>query len=158
MRQSGHWSRWKQLDYQDYVERLIDRFKNPNIAHETYQIAMDGSQKMPQRIFAAAADAIVKGNSLTPFAFATAAWIRYCSGIGDDGEGYQLRDPREEELVRAFVEGSNNALKVVENFIAIPSLFPEALVQSDEWKTEVSDHLKSMMDQGVCVSIQKVLD
>ncbi|MDN3712921.1 hypothetical protein QWZ10_16330 [Paracoccus cavernae] len=33
-----------------YAEALVARFQNPAIAHATAQIAMDGSQKMPQRI------------------------------------------------------------------------------------------------------------
>ncbi|MEM8652606.1 MAG: mannitol dehydrogenase family protein, partial [Pseudomonadota bacterium] len=70
---------------------------------------------------------------------------------------YRLRDPREEELMQAFDDGSNNALKIVENFLAISSLFPEALIQSETWKNEVGYHLKSMIEQGVYASIQPML-
>lgn len=50
-----------------YRDQLLTRFRNPHIAHKTYQIAMDGSQKMPQRIFAPAQDAVRRGQDVTPF-------------------------------------------------------------------------------------------
>src|SRR6218665_509891 len=40
------------IDLAGYMDRLVERFENPTIAHRTQQIAMDGSQKLPQRIFA----------------------------------------------------------------------------------------------------------
>jgi fructuronate reductase len=38
------------VDLATYAEALLDRFRNPAIHHLTWQIAMDGSQKLPQRI------------------------------------------------------------------------------------------------------------
>ena len=34
----------------DYCSNLLERYQNPAIEHRTWQIAMDGSQKLPQRI------------------------------------------------------------------------------------------------------------
>jgi len=85
----------KGVDLEDYAQALLQRFKNPNIAHETYQIAMDGSQKMPQRIFEPALVALENGNDAGTYAFATAAWIRYLAAQHDNGEKYALRDPLE---------------------------------------------------------------
>jgi mannitol-1-phosphate/altronate dehydrogenase len=33
-----------------YADSLIARFSNPALKHRTWQIAMDGSQKLPQRM------------------------------------------------------------------------------------------------------------
>ena len=38
------------LDLAQYQERLLQRFANPALRHQTRQIAMDGSQKLPQRL------------------------------------------------------------------------------------------------------------
>ena len=62
--------------------QLVERFANPAIAHETYQIAMDGTEKLPQRIGAPALDALrSRASDMRPFAFALAAWARYCLGV-----------------------------------------------------------------------------
>lgn len=37
-------------DLEAYAKLLIDRFTNPSLKHKTWQIAMDGSQKIPQRM------------------------------------------------------------------------------------------------------------
>ncbi|MCZ5895948.1 fructuronate reductase, partial [Escherichia coli] len=37
------------INIQEYADLLIERFSNRNVAHRTGQIAMDGSQKLPQR-------------------------------------------------------------------------------------------------------------
>merc|ERR1712034_12092 len=61
------------VDLAAYAEELLARFANPHLAHQTYQIAMDGTEKMPQRIFAPAAEALRRGQPLDAFAFAAAA-------------------------------------------------------------------------------------
>jgi hypothetical protein len=38
------------VDLTAYADSLIDRFANPALQHRTWQIAMDGSQKLPQRM------------------------------------------------------------------------------------------------------------
>ncbi|WP_371156198.1 mannitol dehydrogenase family protein [Jannaschia sp. 2305UL9-9] len=60
-----------------YADALMERFANPSIAHRCQQIAMDGSQKMPQRIFATARDALAKDIDVAALADATAAWLTY---------------------------------------------------------------------------------
>lgn len=37
-------------DLNAYATLLIERFSNPSLHHRTWQIAMDGSQKLPQRL------------------------------------------------------------------------------------------------------------
>ncbi|MDW3116322.1 fructuronate reductase, partial [Vibrio sp. 1727] len=37
-------------DLEGYAKLLIERFTNPSLKHKTWQIAMDGSQKIPQRM------------------------------------------------------------------------------------------------------------
>lgn len=98
------------IDLADYAEALVARFANPAIAHETFQIAMDGSEKMPQRIFAAIPAARRSGIATRSFAFATAAWLRHASGATHDCAPYQLRDPRAEELTAAFAGKSAKAI------------------------------------------------
>ncbi len=42
--------RIKDVDLTQYADKLIARFANPALKHKTRQIAMDGSQKLPQRM------------------------------------------------------------------------------------------------------------
>ncbi|MEM1373122.1 MAG: mannitol dehydrogenase family protein [Pseudomonadota bacterium] len=113
-------------DFAAYGEALEARFRNPHLAHETYQIAMDGSQKMPQRVLAPALDALERGQDISPFAFATAAWLAYLRGP------HELRDPRAEELTPPTQE----------HIFALPDLVPPALAQSPLWRRAVAAALE----------------
>ncbi len=85
------------MDLAGYATDLARRFANPSIAHQTFQIAMDGSEKLPQRIFLA----VDQARDVAPFAFATAAWLRHVSGSLHDCAPYELRDPRAADLMAA---------------------------------------------------------
>lgn len=87
-----------EIDYTDYAAALEQRFANPAMAHALYQIAMDGSEKLPQRIFAAVEDARRAGVDVRAFAFTTAAWLRHVSGACHDCPTYQIRDPMAQGL------------------------------------------------------------
>ena len=130
------------VDFEDYARKLEARFRNPHIAHETHQIAMDGSEKMPQRIFAPAVDALARGQDPEPFALATAAWIRYLSGRKSTGETYDLRDPREAELRRCWGELAID--RVVDRALTLPGICPDILGSDARWKHSVVSHLSAM--------------
>lgn len=130
------------IDLQDYALDLIHRFENPNIAHETFQIAMDGSEKMPQRIFAPALDAAKQGQSLRPFAFATAAWARHLSGATHDCAAYELRDPRAEAL--SAIAAGRSADQIAQGLRAA-AVAPEALTRHEAFWSEVEGILGDML-------------
>jgi len=131
------------INYQDYCEQLLARFTNPAMAHETYQIAMDGSQKLPLRIFPSAVYALQHAQDLNIFAYATAAWIRYCQICTHANSGYLLQDPRREEIEQALKPQSMDSAAIVSRFLAMENLFPRALLHSQRWKTALVRALDS---------------
>ena len=141
------------IDLSDYARDLRLRFSNPAIAHQTYQIAMDGTQKLPQRLLEPALVALERGQPLEPFAFSVAAWMRYAMGRKDDGETFALRDPREAEI-RAAAEGAGgNGQALATALLALPGLFPARLVETEGFTGMVSRKLETMLGQGVCAAI-----
>ena len=52
------------IDFTQYGAELEARFRNPFIAHETYQIAMDGTLKLPQRLLQPAEAALRMGQDV----------------------------------------------------------------------------------------------
>jgi fructuronate reductase len=140
------------IDLSAYAQQLRLRFANPAIAHETYQIAMDGTEKLPQRILAPALATLQKGLDVRPFAFAIAAWMRYCLGRLDDGTRFALRDPREEEIGRRL-SGASTASDVVDALHELPNLFPERLRTDPFWRHEVKSCLRAMMDDGMLAAL-----
>ena len=85
-------------DLAAYRARLIERFANPALAHRTRQIAMDGSQKIPQRWLATVRDRLARDESIERLALAVAAWLHFLRGIDEAGQRYPIDDPLAADL------------------------------------------------------------
>lgn len=141
------------IDLDAYAAALKARFENPAIAHETFQIAMDGTEKLPQRLLAPAAEIVARGGNAGAFAFAVAAWMRYCLGRTDGGQKYALRDPREAEICMALA-GAATAESVSAALHSLPGLFAAALKDNAAWRRAVAARLATMLDKGMSEAIR----
>ena len=137
------------IDFGDYGRDVAERFANPAIAHRTYQIAMDGTEKLPQRIAAPAFDALRAGGDLRPFAFATAAWARYCLGVAEDGTPFDLRDPRQDRISEVVGAAGGDAGRIVQGLLSLPAVFPDELARSAAFAETTRDILAVMLRDGV---------
>jgi fructuronate reductase len=80
------------FDFAAYRAQLMQRFANPALAHKTLQIAMDGSQKIPQRWLNTVRDRLVAGAPIEHLVLALAAWSQYLGrGSIDDPMAVELR-------------------------------------------------------------------
>src|SRR5262249_26008983 len=81
------------IDVIAYQNALVERFGNPALPHRTQQIAMDGSQKLPQRLLGTVRDNLAAGRSIELAGLAVAGWMRYVSGVDEAGGEIRLSDP-----------------------------------------------------------------
>ncbi|MBS0321509.1 MAG: mannitol dehydrogenase family protein [Proteobacteria bacterium] len=81
------------IDLADYRRSLLARYRNPALPHRTQQIAMDGSQKIPQRWLNTIRDRIAARAPWPRLAVALGAWIRYASGVDEHGALIDVVDP-----------------------------------------------------------------
>lgn len=124
------------IDLEAYMAELMERFENPTVAHKTKQIAMDGSQKLPQRIFAGAVEDLAAGRDAGTSAFVTALWIAYAKRTPD------IDDPRCEELRTAAARSDDNDPSAP--FFDLPGLFPQALTDNSAWRARVNAELEKL--------------
>jgi fructuronate reductase len=80
-------------DLNAYSASLLQRFANPALRHRTWQIATDGSQKLPQRLLGTMQDRLRQGLPIDTHALAVAGWMRYVTGIDEKGQAIDVRDP-----------------------------------------------------------------
>ncbi len=137
------------IDLADYANDLVQRFRNPAIAHETYQIAMDGTEKLPQRIFAPAIDALSRGDDAGVYALAVAAWMRYCLGKDENAVSYALRDPREAEIANCLAGQGSSAADTVDALFSLPGFFPAQLLTATLWRHKVLRYFTLMLERGM---------
>ncbi|MGF6421839.1 mannitol-1-phosphate/altronate dehydrogenase [Lelliottia sp. 489] len=99
------------VDLTGYADSLIDRFANPALQHRTWQIAMDGSQKLPQRMLEGVRVHLARESAWPLLALGIAGWMRYVSGVDDNGNAIDIRDPLSDKI-RALVETSSEEERV----------------------------------------------
>lgn len=88
-------------DLTAYATALVERFANPALHHRLIQIAMDGSQKIPQRWLETLEENRIAGRSCPAILAALAAWLDHVRGDGDP-----VNDPCAAELA-ALWPGQN---------------------------------------------------
>ncbi|KQB96670.1 dioxygenase [Loktanella sp. 1ANDIMAR09] len=110
----------------DYADALMSRYANPAIRHRTWQIAMDGSQKLPQRILGTVRDNLDAGRSVVGLCTAIAAWMRYVSGTDEAGKCIDVRDPLADRLF-ALAEAQSSPADIVAALLSVEEIFPADL-------------------------------
>jgi fructuronate reductase len=110
----------------DYARALKARYANPAIRHRTWQIAMDGSQKLPQRLLGTLAQNLQAGRASPGLCLAVAAWMRYVGGVDEAGRTIDVKDPLAEKLRTISVAATTPTEKVAA-LLAVDEVFPPAL-------------------------------
>ncbi|MBX9466797.1 MAG: mannitol dehydrogenase family protein [Rhizobium sp.] len=123
------------IDLPAYVDDLLARFSNPTIDHRNIQIALDTTQKLPQRLLAPTVDMLAKGQTLAATAYAVGVWMASVKKRGDCG------DPRRSEVLAAAA--SMDATDPSASFFAIPGLFPPELAGARAWRNRVNAAIHS---------------
>jgi fructuronate reductase len=114
------------VDLAQYAAALRARYENPAIRHRTWQIAMDGSQKLPQRILGTLAENIAAGRASPGLILAVAAWMRYVGGVDEQGRTIEVKDPMAARL-RAVSDAATTPAEKVVALLAVAEIFPLAL-------------------------------
>ncbi len=123
------------VDPKDYVEQLKKRFRNPALKHRTVQIAMDGSQKLPQRLLATLRERIAAGLSSPTLATAIAAWMHFAVKTAHTPGGV-LNDPLSSEILfQAKISLQPN--EIVRNLLSIQRIFGTDLAQNTGFQAEL---------------------
>ncbi len=136
------------VDLLAYTAALRTRYINPAIRHRTWQIAMDGSQKLPQRILGTAADNLAAERPVTCLATVVAAWMRYVGGTDEAGRAIDVRDPLAGRL-RTLSEGAESAEARADALLSVREIFPETLATDRRFRDQVARSLASLENRGV---------
>ena len=135
------------LDTAAYQRSLLQRFENPALRHRTWQIAMDGTQKLPQRILATMADRLRRGLPIDTQAMVVAAWMRFVTGRDEHDRPIDVRDPMAPELARIATDAGPVPQRLAPALLAIDAVFGE-LGRDDRVRAAVTDALTRLYALG----------
>ncbi len=134
------------FDLDAYKASLRARFANPALKHATWQIAMDGSQKLPQRLLAPARERLAKGMPLGAAAYGIAGWMRYVAGTDEAGAPIDVRDPLAARLRAAAAGKAPDA--AAEALLALGEVFDPALAADPRFRAPVVEALRAIAGRG----------
>ncbi|MBV9653955.1 MAG: mannitol dehydrogenase family protein [Acetobacteraceae bacterium] len=137
------------MDLPGYTAELTTRFRNTAIRHRLRQIAMDGSQKLPQRLLSPALDRLGQGAMPRRIATVVAAWMRFLQGRDEQGRVYEVNDPLASRLTALASEAGDDAEALAGALFGVSEVFAPDLVAHDGFRTEVIRALGSLLQRGV---------
>ena len=131
-----------------YREALLDRFCNPVLLHRTWQIAMDGSQKLPQRLLGTIRDRLARGLPAARAALGVAAWMRYVTGVDEQGCEIEVRDPLATRLRRIADSAGEAPGQLVDALLRVTEVFGDDLPRNESFRTALISYLASLFRRG----------
>ena len=126
-----------------YCAALLARYRNPAIRHRTWQIAMDGSQKLPQRILGTLRDNLAAGRMPKGLCLVIAGWMRYVAGIDEAGQPIDVRDPMADHLKQAA-----NSADPVTALLSIEAIFGSDLAGNENVVATIRSAYRRLSDDG----------
>lgn len=127
-----------------YRDALIERFRNPALKHRTWQIAMDGSQKLPQRLLDTIRARIADGKSIDRLACGVAGWMRYVTGTDLSGDAIDVRDPMADSLRSVGEKYGSDADELVRAYAGIEAIFDTELAGNEDFINSVTSAYRSI--------------
>ncbi|WP_238867276.1 mannitol dehydrogenase family protein [Achromobacter xylosoxidans] len=154
------------LDLAAYQERLLQRYANPALRHQTRQIAMDGSQKMPQRLLGTVRARLAADRPIAGLALALAGWLHFLRGVDQAGRRYPIDDPLAETLAQRLAQaeqaareappGPAAALAWAREMTALAAVFGD-LGRDERFVREVAQAAQSLRTLGVAGALEATL-
>ena len=121
-------------DPRRYTALLLERFRNASLEHLLRQIAMDGSQKLPQRWLAGALANLEQGRPVGATAAAVAAWLAYVRGKDAAGAKWVVDDPLAARLAGCHRDSPADTVAAL---LALADIFPPRLAGHPGFRRDV---------------------
>jgi fructuronate reductase len=142
----------KGVDLGRYADQLIARYSNPALRHRTWQIAMDGSQKLPQRMLDSVRWHLVHNSDFSLLALGVAGWMRYVDGTDEQGATIEVCDPLLSTLENV-VKNSEQGEARVKALLGIEAIFGNELPLEGKFVSQVTNAYLSLLEKGAKATV-----
>ncbi|MBB3323439.1 mannitol dehydrogenase family protein [Atlantibacter sp. RC6] len=142
----------KGVDLARYADSLIARYENTALAHRTWQIAMDGSQKLPQRMLDSIRWHLANGSRWDLLALGVAGWMRYVHGVDEQGAAIEISDPLKAEIA-AKVAHSEQGEARVNALLELSAIFGNDLPQNPAFVDGVTAAYLTLLEKGAKATV-----
>lgn len=142
-------------DLPAYRASLLARFRNPALKHRTWQIAMDGSQKLPQRLLGTIRARLASGAPIERLALGVAAWMRYVTGIDEAGRPIDVRDPMAARLAGLAEAAGPDGGRLATLLFGVEEVFGTDLPSAPGFRAPVIAALDDLFRFGAAETVRR---
>jgi fructuronate reductase len=143
-------------DVPGYKRALLERYANPALRHRTWQICMDGSQKLPQRLLGSIRDRLAANAPVDRLVMGVAGWMRYVTGIDEQGKPIDVRDPLATRLKTMADEAGLRAERLAPALLGVREIFG-GLADDPRLRAAVQTALARIIDKGAKAAVADVM-
>jgi fructuronate reductase len=118
------------LDLNQYINAVLERFRNPAIRHLLAQIAWDGSQKLPFRVLNTIIEALTAGRPIDRLCVPIAAWFHFVRRKASKAE--TITDPMADILAEIGRRCTGDAKHDVQAFLSLDRFWPAQLANNEQ--------------------------
>ncbi|QOV66060.1 mannitol dehydrogenase family protein [Kosakonia pseudosacchari] len=140
------------VDLAHYANLLIARYSNTALRHRTWQIAMDGSQKLPQRMLDSVRWHLVHQSDFSLLALGIAGWMRYVGGVDEQGQAIEVCDPLL-VVIQNAVNSSAQGEARVQALLGIEAIFGNELPEDATFVAQVKKAYLTLLEKGAKATV-----
>jgi fructuronate reductase len=144
------------LDPSAYARRLQERYENRAIRHRLVQIAMDGSQKLPQRLLNTLRELRQKGAPFDAIALTLAAFTEFMTGRDQGGAPYPVNDPLAALFTARAGEAGSAPEELVPAILGIEAVFGDLAGDSTLVRAVIT-YLQRIRADGARAAVRAIL-
>ncbi|MBJ9646618.1 mannitol dehydrogenase family protein [Citrobacter koseri] len=144
------------VDPTRYADMLIARYSNTGLRHRTWQIAMDGSQKLPQRMLDSVRWHLVHHHRFDLLALGVAGWMRYVGGVDEQGNRIDVSDPLLPVLQNAVMQSAEGEARV-KALLGVEAIFGNELPHEPLFVAQVTQAYLSLLENGAKATVARYI-
>lgn len=142
------------IDVDAYIDKLLERFANPQIGDQIARLCLDGSAKFPKFLLPTVRAQLAAGGPVGLSALALAGWCMYLNGQTSRGQAIELaNDPQ----LDAAVEFARQSLTDPTAFLDFSAVFDEGVASSARFATAFTNALFALRSDSVGAAIDATL-
>jgi fructuronate reductase len=142
------------VDLDQYRAELLHRYDNSALPHRTYQIAMDGSQKIPQRLLGTLRHHLKNNGPISACSLAVAGWMRYVMAVDESGQPIHVQDPLADKLKALVDNAGPNPATLVAAFLELTEVFGGDLKNEQRLRAELVEWLGRLLEDGALQTVE----
>ncbi|QTF09754.1 fructuronate reductase [Brenneria izadpanahii] len=144
------------VDLAAYADALLARYRNRALKHRTWQIAMDGSQKLPQRMLDSIRWHLAHDSRFDMLALGVAGWMRYVGGVDEQGQPIEISDPLQAVLAET-VQRSREGKERVTALLSLDAVFGQDLSHNQTFVQTVTQFYLALVEKGAKATLKTLV-